>query len=249
MNQEKSVTSLQHPLVKHWIKLRTEAPYRQHHGQLLLEGIKPVYEFPHKIRKLLYTDAYAAQIQSISGERWKITEAILHKISGMPSPEGVMAEVEMPSFVSLDQARGIVALDAISDPGNLGTLLRTALAFGWETIYFLPGCCDPFNDKVLRSARGAHFKLNLSKGKAEELKKWVRETQAQAWMADLNGRSPEQLPCAQHKVLVLGNEAHGVSEGIREFCQSVTLPMKGQMESLNVAIAGGILLYLLQRNT
>ncbi len=243
-----TLNSLQHPLVKHWVKLRTDAAYRHEQKQLLLEGLKPVREVPTRIRKILYTEIYASQIESLPGERWKITEAILHKISGMPSPEGVVAEVTMPCFVPLDQTKQVLALDGVRDPGNLGTLLRTALAFGWETIYFLPGCCDPFNDKALRAARGAHFKLALSQGNAEELKKWVDHTQGQAWVADLQGKKPEEISFAPRQVLVLGNEAHGASEAIRRFCQPLTLSMPGEMESLNVAIAGGILLYLLHHH-
>ncbi len=248
MTEQRSITSLQHPLVKHFVKLRTDHDYRYEHQALVFEGLKPIQEVSSLITKVLYTSNYASVALSIPGEKWQITDAVLRKISGMTSPEGMIAEIRMPAFVSLDKTKQVLALDGISDPGNLGTLLRTALALGWETVYFLPGCCDPFNEKTLRAARGAHFKLTLARGSAEELQQWVQIEKAQALVADLKGKAPHSIPAASQRLLVLGNEAHGASLAVKNFCQPVTIPMPGEMESLNVAIAGGILLYLLSNH-
>lgn len=249
MTEPRSITSLQHPLVKHLVKLRTDSEERYAHQALVLEGVKPIREVSSLITKLLYTPAYAAVAHSIPGEKWQVTEAILHKISGMSSPEGIVAEIRMPPFVSLDKAQRVLALDGVSDPGNMGTLLRTALALGWEAVYFLPNSCDPFNEKALRAARGAHFKLTLAKGTAEQLQQWVQTNEVQALVADLAGKAPEEVASVSPRLLVLGNEGHGASAAVRGFCQPVTIPMPGEMESLNVAVAGGILLYILSNFT
>lgn len=240
-----SISSLQHPLVKHLVKLREEKSCRYEYKSLVLDGIKPIQEVKRDVQKLLYTPDLALLASTFPGEKWEITEAILHKISGMVSPEGMIAEVKIPPFVSIDHSSQVLALDGISDPGNLGTLLRTALALGWDTVYFLPGCCDPFNEKALRAARGAHFKLSLAKGTTEALHQWVNHYHVQSIVADIQGVEPEKIMPARQRVLVLGNEAHGASEAIRQFCEPVTVPMPGDMESLNVAVAGGILLYTL----
>lgn len=245
MREPHLLTSLQHPLVKHLVKLRTDSAYRHESQAIILEGLKPIREVSTRITKLLYTPPYASFAASLQCEKWLVVEAILHKISGMTSPEGILAEIRMPSFVLLDKVKQVLALDGISDPGNVGTLLRTALALGWEAVYFLPGSCDPFNEKAVRAARGAHFKLALAKGTAEQLHQWVLAQEAQPLVADIKGNIPEELSHAARRLLVLGNEAHGASAMIRQFCQSVTIPMPGEMESLNVAVAGGILLYLL----
>lgn len=244
MNAPRVITSLQHPLVKHLVKLRIDRHYRYEQQMVVLDGLKPIQEVSSYITKLLYTPTYASFAHSISGEKWQVTESIAHKISGMTSPEGIIAEIRMPAFVSLDKANRVLALDGISDPGNLGTLLRTALALGWEAVYFLPGSCDPFNEKALRAARGAHFKLKLGQGTSQQLQQWVQMEQVQALVADIQGKSPEVIPTAQRRLLVLGNEAHGASADVQQFCEPVTIPMPGEMESLNVAVAGGILLYL-----
>jgi len=247
--EARSLTSLQHPLVKHLVRLRTDHAYRHAHQCLLLEGLKPIQEIPVAIHKILYTSAYASYASSMRGEKWHIEEKLLHKISGMRSPEGILAEVQMPSFVSLNKMKQLLALDGVSDPGNTGTLLRTAVALGWDGAYFLPGSCDPFNEKALRASRGAHFKLALAKGTVDELHQWVKEEDVQPLVADIKGKLAETIFPPLRRLLVLGNEAHGASEAIRSFCAPVTIPMQGSMQSLNVAVAGGILLYLLRSTT
>lgn len=244
MKEIRKIESLQHPLVKHLVKLRNSSSYREEEKSLLLEGCKVIKETA-SISKLFYTPPYAAEASFFQGEKWEISEAILSKVSGMGSPEGMLAEALMPSISSLGADPRVLALDGISDPGNLGTLMRTALAFGWGMVYFLPGSCDPFNDKALRAAKGAHFKLVLARGSSEELQKWVEERGVQAWAADLSGERAENIEAAGQRLLVLGNESRGLSKNITRFCNPVSLPMTDQMESLNVAVAGGILLYLL----
>lgn len=247
MQSVQAISSLQHPLVKHLVKLRDNAAYRHDYQALLLEGPKPIQEVSSSILRLFYTPAYASFAETIQmSEKWQITEAILQKISNMPAPEGLLAEVRLPPFHQLNQEHLVVALDGISDPGNLGTLMRTALALGWEAIYLLPGSCDVFNEKVLRAARGAHFKLKLMKGSAEQLTEWAQAQNVQALVAHIQGVNPEQVSQSKRRLLVLGNEARGASPSMQTLCQAVTIPMPGNMESLNVAVAGGILLYLLK---
>lgn len=240
------ITSLQHPLVKHLVKLRTDSSYRSECHTLILEGVKPVEEVTHQIEKLFYTAPYAEVASTLPGEKWEVTEAIIQKASGMASPEGIIAEVKMPPFQSLSHQSLVLALDGISDPGNMGTLLRTALALGWEAAYLLPGCCDPFNEKALRAGRGAQFKLSLSKGNPDELERWVVKEDISSYVADIRGDPPEEIPDTKRRLLVMGNEARGPSAAIKQFCTPITIPMPGEMESLNVAVAGGILLYFLR---
>lgn len=245
MQPIRSITSLHHPLVKHLVRLRTERSYREQCRTLLFEGAKPIQEMLSSVTRLLYTPSYAAIAHLFAGEKWETTSAVIHKISGLPQPEGIVAEMAQPLFGSLERARRVLALDGLADPGNVGTLLRTAVAFGWDTAYFLPNGCDPFNDKVLRAARGAHFKLSLVHGSADTLSQWAHQSEVCAFVADLHGDPPPPIPSTQRCLLVLGNEAHGPSPEMQTFCHPLSLPMPGPMESLNVAIAGGILLYCL----
>src|SRR6185295_12199026 len=96
--------------------------------------------------------------------------------------------------------------------------------------------CDPFNEKAIRAARGAHFRLPLAMGSYEDLKRIVKENNLDPLVADLEGSTPSELSKNKGKLLVLGNEANGASAEIQQFCSKVTIPMPGEMESLNVAI-------------
>jgi TrmH family RNA methyltransferase len=174
------------------------------------------------------------------------TPQIIHKIAGVVSAEGILAEVAMPTSGSLQGYRRVLALDGVSDPGNMGTLLRTALAFGWEGVFLVENCCDPFNDKALRAAMGATFRLPLRTGTFADLQQLVKENGWHCLVADLEGEDPARVDCNQSLLLILGSEAHGPSAAARQLGQAVTLPMKGAMESLNVSIAGVILMFLLK---
>jgi RNA methyltransferase, TrmH family len=244
---KKEISSLQNPLVKHWVRLRDDTDYRAQQQTLIIEGLKPIREVPkHLLVSLVYCDQSLAQDHA-DVEQYQVTGPIMRKMSSMISPEGVFAEVKMPLKGKLELFQRVLALDGINDPGNMGTILRTALAFGWEAVCLLPNCCDPYNDKVLRAARGAHFRLPLAEATAEELQNLAVEKKWQPLVADIHGTDPENISTPKGCLLVLGNEAHGPSPAILKFCSKVTLPMTGNVESLNVAIAGGILMYLLRR--
>lgn len=242
---EKIINSLQNPLVKHLVKLRQESDYRNEQSLLVIEGLKPILEVLPWIKKIFYSDIkFLPQIQA--PEIYKVSDAVMKKISGMTSPEGILAEVEMPKYHSLKGKNDILAFDGINDPGNLGTLMRTALALGWEGIFLLPNCCDPYNEKVIRAARGAQFRLSLYKGTIADLKRLILENNLSPYVADLEGMKPEEISKQKRTLLVLGNEAQGASQEIISLCSKVTIPMPGDMESLNVAVAGGILMYVLR---
>lgn len=247
MKSHRLITSMQHPIVKHLVKLRLDSKHRKQSKSLLLEGVKPIQEVSQFIDKVFYTSAYKDIALSLNVDSWEITTMVLNKISGLTSPEGLIAEVKIPLLTSLDDAVKVLVFDGLSDPGNMGTLLRTALAFGWDTIFLLPNCCDLFNEKCLRSARGAHFKLKLIQGNICQLKEWTGKHKMQGYVADISGTSVEQISSSIKQLLVMGNEAHGPSHEIFEFCTPITIPMSNQMESLNVGVAGGILLYELSK--
>lgn len=245
----KTLTSMAHPFVKHLIKLREDRHYRYEQGSVLIEGIKLVNEVCRSglVKAIIVSSSHLIPPDADPSIVSIVSEGIMKKVSGMVSPEGIAAEITMPkngSFVGLDH---LVAFDGVSDPGNMGVLLRTALALGWQGAFILPGSCDPFNDKAIRSGRGAQFRLPLFQGSVEDLEQLISGNSWQRLMADIQGSAPEEFKSASKRLLVLGNEAHGPSAAVRSLCQPVTIPMPGEMESLNVATAGAILMYVLNR--
>lgn len=245
----RTLTSLQHPIIKHVVKLRQNHDYREECSSVVVEGIKPIQELPKdiKIKSMLVYDSSFIPSTIKLEDVYIVTPSMMQKASGMQTPEGILAEVEIPSFQSLQGLGRIVAFDTVRDPGNVGTLLRTALAFGWEGAYFVNESCDPFNEKSLRAARGATFRMPLAKGDYHHLKALCVENELTPFVADIKGQAIGTLTIPERALLVLGNEAHGPSEEILSFCRPVTIPMPGNVESLNVSIAGGILMHAFQQ--
>jgi TrmH family RNA methyltransferase len=245
----KEITSLQHPILKHFVHLRQNRDYREDHRTLVIDGIKPISEVAHQLRiKTLlayHPDLIPAHIKAET--IYLVNEGMMKKVSGMQSPEGLIAEIEMPQPPSLKGLRYIIACDEINDPGNLGTILRTALALGWEGAFILNNSCDLYNEKTVRAARGAVFRLPIVQGSWDTLKSLIKENNLQPLAADITGVSLNGFQSPENVLLVLSNEARGLSENARLNCTPLKIPMPGEMESLNVAIAGGILMYALLR--
>ena len=115
----------------------------------------------------------------------------------------MIAEIEMPKESTLEKCRFVLALDGVADPGNLGTLLRSALAFGWEGIFLLENSCDLFNDKAIRAARGATFRLAFASGSWEKLQEIIKKYKWEPYAADLTGISPEKIKGKKSLLLVV----------------------------------------------
>lgn len=175
------------------------------------------------------------------------------------------------------QLQRLLVLEGVQDPGNLGTLLRCAAAFGWDAVWLLPGCCDPFNDKALRASRGAGFKVPMAAGTLEQLLQVVNSrgmllvaaepdpetklgVQAAAGAVGAGGAggdsrsggsrsgstgSNTSSSTSQPVALVLGSEGSGLSAEVLAVAQPLAVPMVGDMESLNVGVAGSILMFCL----
>lgn len=239
------ITSLQHPLVKHWVKLRKNRLYRYEKKSIFILGKKIVHEVCRQsppTRVLITKESY----QKIpSQETYLVTEAILKKISGVPAPEEIAAEVPMPPQGFLENAHYIVGLDGIRDPGNLGTILRSALALKWQGAFLLNNCCDPYNDKAIRAGKGATFRLPIQMGSWRDLEPLIKKKCLTPVVADLKGQDFSTVKKKRGLILFLGSESHGVSQEIKQHCRPVTIPISPAMESLNVSVAGGILMYFL----
>ncbi len=243
------ISSLQHPIVKHLVRLRQNTDYRHEHNSVVIEGIKMIEEIgsTQHFKALLTYDEALIPKGLKADHIYLASEEVMQKASGMKTPEGILAEVAMPKPADLNGKRHLIGIDGVADPGNLGSILRTALAFGWEGAFILNESCDPYNEKALRAARGAIFRLPIAHGNWEQLQSLAQSNQLLPCVADLSGLAPENINASQGLLLLLGNEAHGPSPHTKKWCHPVSIPMPGEMESLNVAVAGGILMYLLKQ--
>lgn len=244
----KKITSLQHPIIKHLQKLRTSKRYRTEQQTLLLSGKKFILELgsSYPIKRLLHVSDEPLAKKIPSEEPLILAPSLFKKITGVVNPEPIAAEVYLPKPSSLEDFQFLIALDDINDPGNLGTLMRTALALGWEGIFLTNSCADPFNDKALRAAKGATFHLPFKQGSHEELISFIQKRKLTPFAADIKGTAPSDLNPRFPLILILGNEARGIQDNVKKISTLVSIPMCGRMESLNVAAAGAILMYALK---
>ena len=174
------------------------------------------------------------------------------KLSNFIQSEGIITVLGVPDSFSdiplkaeLPPGPGFL-LDAIQDPGNLGTILRTASWFGFQHIVCGPGTVDVLNPKVLRASMGAVFQLNIYQmGEWTEL---IRNSSSQIWLADLDGVSADQIILPKDAWILLGNEANGISPWLDEITDihRILIPRFGQGESLNVSISAAILAWKLR---
>lgn len=246
MKSSRLITSLQHEIVKDTVRLRQNRDWRHEHRLVVLEGVKTVEEVCkfHRALRIFVVEPAIIPPGVEMEEMVLVSGPVMQKLSGVQSPEGIIAVVPMPLNADFKGKKRILALDGINDPGNIGTLLRTALALGWDGAYLLPGCADPFNDKALRASRGAPFRLPMIEGDWVHLKKLMEENNWKPYAADLDGIKPSEVSAKDALLLVLGSESHGLSKTAKDACEAVTIPMPGDMESLNVGVAGGLLMYL-----
>lgn len=249
MTNIRTIQSLQNPLIKHLVKVRQNRDYRNEHQSLILEGIKPILEVAQhsKIKRIVTIDLSLIPKEIAPEEILLVDQAAVDKISGLQHSPGILAEIAMPAPSSLSQIRFLLVVDHINDPGNLGALIRSALAFGWEGVFILNQSCDIFNDKCLRAARGSTFRLPYALGSMKDLAKIVSANDLTVWVADIAGASLAEIGPQTNIALVLSHESGGAASGNFTNMQKITIPMPGPMESLNVAIAGSILLYSLKK--
>jgi RNA methyltransferase, TrmH family len=231
----KKITSLQHPLVKHWVQLRQNRDYREEKKEILVAGKKMAGELP------IHTLISVEPLKTKAKEAYLVTEEILQKITGLRSTDGVAAALPLPAPMDLRSKSYLLILDEISDPGNLGTLIRTALGLGWDGVVLTPNTVDPFNDKALRASKGAIFHLPYMYASHEELAQFKHHF----FTADLKGASLEKAGFTPPLALILSNEGSGPGKWSKALSKKVTIPMQG-IESFNVATSGAILLYAMR---
>lgn len=242
----KALTSLQHPLVKHFVKLREDRDYRYKSKRLIVSGLKLIKELSpeHTFRTLMIEHDFTPPFPIKAEQHLAVSGSILKKTTGLEHPEPIAVEIDMPEPQDISSARSLLILDGISDPGNLGTLLRTALGLGWDAAFITSGSTDPYNEKAIRSAKGATFRLPWKRGTVEELIASLSTYTLLA--ADARGEDAAKISIQGPIALALGNEAHGLSDELKKKAQMIAIPMTAQVESLNVATAGAILMHQLR---
>jgi TrmH family RNA methyltransferase len=231
-----------------WIKSLHLKKNREKENLFLVEGEKIVNEliqnFPQLIRLIVCENSFVEKsevLQTFNQERiFQAKTEDMERISTLNSASTVLAVVEKFQTKAIDASKSLLLLDGIQDPGNLGTIIRTADWFGIGQILCSPATVDLYNSKTLQATMGSFLRVNVF---YDDLKPFLLENQDKVYAALMDGIPYQQVPKDKVKMILLGNEGKGISPELIPLLKNpLTIPGKGQAESLNVGIACGILL-------
>src|SRR5215211_4276987 len=172
----------------------------------------------------------------------EVSENLMKSLSDTETPQGILAVLEISNQPISKLLDFILIPDQIRDPGNLGTLLRSAAATGVQAVFLPPETTDPFAPKVVRSGMGAHFRLPIQSMKWEKIRDYTNDLQV--YLADMEGKSFWETDLRGPLALIVGSEAEGASDEARKLAtEKISVPMAGNMESLNAGVAGSVLMF------
>ncbi|MDD6539214.1 MAG: RNA methyltransferase [Firmicutes bacterium] len=253
----KLISSRDNPTYKLALKL-TRRKYRDETGTYLLEGVKPLEDAISAgmdIEQIFVAEG-TGEHNLPEGSTVILERNLFAELSDTRSSQGVIAMVRQQSsepgrIMKLASGDGgMLVLDRIQDPGNMGTMIRTAEAAAMAGVVLIKGCVDPYSPKVVRAAAGSLFRVPIvQKVETEELLDTARKTGRRVAVTALEGASDyRDAGLGGRDMIVIGNEGQGVSESFIEASDlKIKIPMAGSIESLNAAVAAGILMYESQR--
>lgn len=255
----KHITGFSNPTVKYLRSLR-DKKHRKRAGQFLVEGLRLLEDarasgrVPRTLvmaegREHPLLARLEAEVLASGGEVIATTPDILSKITGKENAQAVAGVFDEwgTALSTLDRGAAPIwlAVQALRDPGNLGTMLRTCDAVGAGGLVLIDDCADPFSAEAVRASMGAVFTVGLAQARWEEFLPWLRGGEGQLVAASLRDAVPYRgaayrAPC----FILVGNESQGLPEDYEAACDlRVTMPMRGRADSLNAAVAGAVLAY------
>ena len=250
------IQSKDNKTIKHIISLQ-QRKYRQKFGEYTVEGIRAVTDIGKKdfLRSILIRESKRSELEPLVQKGFTVSsvyvvqDPIFDKIEHSVNGQGILgiAKKCVNDLHSLIVEDGLyIALDGVQDPGNLGTIIRTAVAAGAKGIFLLKGTVDPYNEKCVRSTMSALCNIPIFEDiTLSEFYDFIKDNTIKTYVTSLDNAKPyHTISYAKRTMVILGNEGNGVSKEIIEMCdQAITIPMYGDIESLNVSIAAALCMY------
>ena len=246
-----TITSRENPQIKQICALTSAAKKRRKEGLFVCEGFTLLEEALRRglePRAVYCLDSQAHRLPKLNCPCALVNQSVLEKMSDVPAPQGVVFTLPLPETRTALSGSRFLALDSLRDPGNMGTILRTADAFGLDGVILLGDCVDVYSPKVVRSAMGSLFSTKLYAMTAQELRQQLDGLGVPMYAATLAADSrPVTELDLKSSCVIIGNEAHGVSAETIACCTgSVIVPIQSA-ESLNAGVAAGILMWEMRR--
>ena len=254
------ITSKDNPNIKLYRKLLENKKFRRENGMFVLEGVRLISDAISenaRLHSVFVTEDSAAKldIESLRSDIdcYLIPDELKEKISDTGNTQGAFAiceALDKPVFSDTIKTGGkYILLHSVQDPGNLGTIIRTADAVGVDGV-FLAECCDLYNPKVIRSTMGSIFRLNVSEVKFDEVFPVFKEQGVRTYAAVIDNDAVSLTDCdfSDGGAVLIGNEGNGLPKEISDLCDvRLTIKMQGNVNSLNAAMAAGIIMWELEK--
>ncbi len=248
------ITSTHNSKIKLIRALQGRAKERHDAGAFLAEGVRLVEDalLANWLFRFIFYDETLSERGKLQVENLKsrgieveeISAGLMKSLSNTESPQGIIAVLNFSQLAIPQPLNFILIPDQIRDPGNLGTLLRSAAAAGVQAVLIPPETTDAFAPKVVRAGMGAHFRLPIHTMTWEEINQVVKLAGLQVFLADMDGQSCWEVDLRQPLALIIGGEAEGASESARKLVNhKIKIPMSGNIESLNAGVAGSVLMF------
>ncbi|HQA49716.1 MAG TPA: RNA methyltransferase [Syntrophomonadaceae bacterium] len=244
------LTSRDNPLIKETIKLK-QKKYRQQTGTFLIEGermLREALKSPQLLVRVFVDDSFEApdELRDLNIEVYQVTANMMKAIADTEHPQGVAAVVSIPPYQPAylsDQTAMLLLLDRISDPGNLGTIIRTAWALDIDGILLTAGCADPFSPKVVRASMGGIFHVPINTVDRDSVDELLNNGYRMIVATPDTKTSIYQIDWQGAIICVIGSEAHGVAqEWLSRATQKVVIPINQKVDSLNAAVSCAIIM-------
>lgn len=213
--------------------------YRKKFNSFIVESIKIVEQIPDDIEcEFVFVNEDMKDYET-NFKKIVFSNKLFDKLSLLENPEGVSALLKIKKAKEISSDK-ILLLDHMQDPGNLGTIIRSAEAFSFKDIILVNNCVDLYNEKTIRASMGSIFRLNFLELNIDDLKNFK---DYKLILADMNGKSVDYYKSCDKIILAIGNEANGISKSLKDLSNDfVSIKMDGKIESLNAAIAASILM-------
>ena len=245
------ITSLQNDKVKLAHNLQQRARARRKERKIVLEGTRIIMDALKQGLRPLFVlvdterinESLIAQMKAQNLTLLQVTPEIIAHTSDTSQPQGIVGIFPLPMPSLPARVSRVLILDNLRDPGNLGTLLRTAAAAGVSLVVLSPGCADPYNPKTLRSGMGAHFRIPIIEASWAEIRNYCQPLSV--YLASGDGETDyDAVNWREEWALIIGSEAHGLSKDAESLdAQRIRIPMAARTESLNAGIAAGVILF------
>lgn len=249
-----TITSRQNPLMTHLRKLGASRSYRQKSGEYLCDGTKLLAEalkWHAPVRTAVFSDGADIPELPDTVRAVRVSGELMHSVSPMETPQGALFTVALPEtrLPETLSGRHYLVLDGVQDPGNVGTILRTADAFDCDGVFLVNACADPFNPKTARATMGAIFRREAYCAKPEEVLALLAGSAVPLYGTALRA---DTVPLAEadwtKAAVAIGSEGRGLSQQMLDTCtKTLKIPMSERCESLNAAVAATVVLWEMYR--